>query len=80
MVWRFELWYAPTIYCCRCGDSWDAEEGRHERPFARGWRRDAVRCARQLWDQATYGPPPTVEQMDPEWFAEVEARQAEAPS
>lgn len=62
-VIRYEAWYAPTIWCCKCGDTWDAEEGLHERPFRRGWRREAARAARHLWHEATYGPPPTVDQL-----------------
>jgi hypothetical protein len=57
MVVRYEEWYLPTIYCCGCGDSW-SEGGRVPRPFHRHWRRDRVREYRKLWDQATYGPPP----------------------
>lgn len=60
-VIRYEEWYAPTIWCCRCGESWDGEEGRHERPFQRNWRHEAVRRARARWDRATYGPAPTLE-------------------
>lgn len=66
-VVRYEEWYAPTIWCCRCGDSWDAEEGLRPRPFRRNWRRDAVRKARALWDRATYGPPPTLADFDPSY-------------
>ena len=65
MVVRYELWHAPTVWCCRCGDSWSGGE-LHERPFRRGWRDEAVRRARQLWDLATYGEPPTLEQLEGE--------------
>lgn len=57
MVVRFEEWYAPTVYCCGCGDTF-GEDGRDPRPWRRNWRRDAVRRYRKLWDRATYGPPP----------------------
>lgn len=62
-VVRFEEWYAPTIWCCRCGEAWDGEEGRHERPFRRNWRQESVRTARAMWDRATYGPPPSLEDL-----------------
>jgi len=42
------LWYAPVLTCCRCGDSWsDGDLGY--RPFARGWRKDAIRKAQEVW-------------------------------
>jgi hypothetical protein len=37
-------WYGPTWTCLRCGDSWN-EDGRAERPFRRGWRKEAIRSA-----------------------------------
>lgn len=37
-------WYGPTWTCLRCGDSWN-EDGRCERPFRRGWRKESIRCA-----------------------------------
>jgi len=69
-VVRYEAWYGPTVWCCKCGDSW-GEGGLHERPFARNWRRDAVRKARRLWDSATYGPPPSFEELFPEQHGEA---------
>lgn len=57
MVTRFEAWYDPVTWCTKCGDAWSGGE-LLERPFRRGWRAGAVRVARELWDQATYGPPP----------------------
>lgn len=59
----YTIWYGDTTWCCRCGESWDNEEGRRPRPFARNWRRDSARKARLLWDEATYGGRPTMEQM-----------------
>lgn len=44
-------YYAPTLTCCGCGDSW-GEEGRFERPFARAWRTRATARARALWASA----------------------------
>lgn len=61
-VIRFEAWYDATYYCCKCGDAWAGAE-LLERPFRRNWRAAAVRRARRLWDQATYGPPPTLEEL-----------------
>ena len=66
-VFRYELWHGVTIWCCRCGDSWGDGE-LLLRPFARGWRREATRRARRLWDQALFGPAPTMHELDPEMF------------
>ena len=44
-------WYAPTVTCCACGDSWTQGE-RHQRPFRRGWRKDAIAKAEQTWTEA----------------------------
>ncbi len=46
------VWYATTWTCCACGDSWDDEEGRFPRPFARGWRKKEAARARRMWDEA----------------------------
>ena len=54
----YELWHGMSRRCCRCGEHWD-EEGGTWRPFAPGWRKAAVRRARELWDIATFGPPPS---------------------
>lgn len=68
-VVRFELWYSPTWMCCRCGDSW-TDEGRYPRPFQRNWRTDAIRQHRRLWDLATYGPAPTLHELDPGFISD----------
>lgn len=48
-------YYAPSLTCCGCGDSWsDGELGY--RPFARGWRKAAIRKAKARWQSATAGP------------------------
>lgn len=52
MVESVAVWHAPTFTCCTCGDSWDAEEGRYPRPFARGWRQKEAARARRQWDAA----------------------------
>jgi hypothetical protein len=44
-------WYDPTLTCCECGDSWSGGV-RHERPFRRGWRKDAIARAEQAWAAA----------------------------
>lgn len=43
-------WYNPTFTCCACGDSFDPDEGRYPRPFARGWREEAIRGAKKRWN------------------------------
>jgi hypothetical protein len=40
------IWYGATITCLGCGEAWSDGE-RLRRPFARGWRQDAVRRARR---------------------------------
>lgn len=62
MVERHEGWYGLTVMCCRCGDSWNDGE-LDPRPFSRGWRITAVREHRHLWDIATHGPDPTLEEL-----------------
>jgi hypothetical protein len=44
-------WYGCTLTCCACGDSWTQGE-RHQRPFRRGWRKDAIARARRTWAEA----------------------------
>jgi hypothetical protein len=60
MVERHEGWYGRTVMCCRCGDSWN--DGWCYRPFARNWRKERVAKHRQLWDVATFGPAPSLEE------------------
>jgi hypothetical protein len=49
---RFQHWYGSTWHCLGCGDAWqDGERGY--RPFARGWRKDAIRRAKAGWDRVT---------------------------
>lgn len=58
-VVAFYEWHDPWAGCCRCGESW-SHEGIAERPWYRYWRRDRVRVHRKLWDEATFGPPPSL--------------------
>ncbi len=54
MVDAFAPWYGWTNYCTGCGDRWqDGERG--ERPFARGWRGDAIRHAEKMYAVALSG-------------------------
>lgn len=44
--------YYDTIWtCCACGDSWTAE-GRMERPFKPGWRKERISRAKSDWAKA----------------------------
>lgn len=45
MLGAFAEWYGTTWTCLGCGDQWSDGE-RHERPFAPGWRRQAIEYAR----------------------------------
>lgn len=50
VVWAFgSPYYAPTIHCVECGDSW-SDEGLLQRPFARGWRKRAIERHTRLWE------------------------------
>ena len=51
------LWWGVTWRCCECGDSWDEEGYREQRPFKRGWRKEATRRARLMWGEAGDDPP-----------------------
>ncbi len=44
-------WYGDTLTCVACGDAW-SEGQRMERPFARGWRKQAINHARAQWAAA----------------------------
>lgn len=51
-VGLFAVWYDTLWTCLGCGDTYCAEEGRLERPFARGWREREKAKARQQWADA----------------------------
>ena len=52
-----EAWYGVTITCCACGDTW-ASGDRQERPFRRGWRKEASARARARWARSVrFGSP-----------------------
>jgi hypothetical protein len=57
------LWYSPQIACARCGESW-SDGQMFERPFARGWRKQAQARVRKLWDGTQYGPFPPLSEME----------------
>lgn len=46
----FQEWYGWHSTCCACGDCWqDGERG--ERPFERGWRKEAAGKAAANWNR-----------------------------
>lgn len=49
------LWYGPCDTCLTCGDSWSEGE-RRPRPFARGWRANAVAKAKQRLSECAAAP------------------------
>jgi hypothetical protein len=50
----FAHYYGWTYTCLGCGDRWmDGERG--SRPFARGWRVQAIRRAKERWAGVTVG-------------------------
>ena len=51
VVYGWSIWYAPTVTCCGCGDSW-ADGERLPRPCKRSWRAEATARAKQLWQHA----------------------------
>lgn len=57
-VWRFTPWYGSDSTCMRCGEEW-TEEGRCERPFMRGWRKQNIDNARKLWKRLNGTPSDT---------------------
>ena len=48
-----DTWYGAYWTCLTCGERYHSDEGRMERPFARGWRAESVRNAKAIW--ASYG-------------------------
>lgn len=48
-------WYGPDWHCVDCGDSWDSDY-RFERPFRKGWRKEAIERHERLWEQACNCP------------------------
>ena len=49
MLYRLAAWYGAEWTCLTCGEEFDADEGRKERPFRRGWREDNVQRSRDFW-------------------------------
>lgn len=64
-VWAEQVWYGVRLTCCGCGDSWNDGQ-REPRPFRRGWRKGAVRLARERWAQI----PPYDREEHRAWLAE----------
>ncbi len=73
IVVRYEVWYDTAYFCLGCGDSWAGGE-LHQRPFAPGWRRKAIRKHEEMWERARpMRRPPSIDQMDPGFRAQAEA-------
>lgn len=51
MLLVVEVWRGGNWTCLTCGERWHADEGRMERPFTPGWRRDSVKRAKRLWER-----------------------------
>ena len=49
MLYRLAAWYGAEWTCLTCGEEFNADESRKERPFRRGWREDSVRSAKDFW-------------------------------
>ena len=49
MLYRLAAWYGAEWTCLTCGEEFNSDEGRKERPFRRGWREDNVRRAKDFW-------------------------------
>ena len=49
MLYVFERWYGGKFTCLTCGEKYSVDEGRMERPFARGWRQRSVERAKRIW-------------------------------
>lgn len=41
-------WYGIDVTCLKCGDSWQDDE-MLDRPFCRGWRKDAIERVKRRW-------------------------------
>ncbi len=49
MLILVEAWSGVYWTCMTCGERYHSDEGRMERPFARGWRAESVATARAIW-------------------------------
>ena len=49
MLLTVAAWYGAHWTCLTCGEQWDADEGRKERPFMPAWRRKNVEEAKSFW-------------------------------
>lgn len=73
---RFQHWYGWESYCLGCGDRWTPDE-IGSRPFARGWRAEAIVRHKAKWDRTPVRTPAERKAawrafMD-RYFAELEA-------
>lgn len=71
----FAEWHGWMRHCLRCGDAWsnETETGEFERlqrPFAKGWRKDAVA---RLKKKAEGVPRMTATEMHKEWRKAMDA-------
>lgn len=49
MLFVLEAWRGAYWTCLSCGERWHSEDGRMERPFARGWRKREIESAKSFW-------------------------------
>ena len=49
MLYVLEAWRGGYWTCLTCGERWHTEDGRMERPFMRGWRKQSVEQAKDFW-------------------------------
>lgn len=48
----FQHWYGWSWHCLGCGDRWSGDGELGPRPFARGWRAEAIARHKAWWDRA----------------------------
>ncbi len=49
MVITHAPWYDTDRTCLRCGERWDVDGTRADRPFERGWRKKSIQAAKDLY-------------------------------
>ena len=50
--WPNYFMYLPGLVYCECGDVWDPEEGRMQRPFRRNWRAEQREHFEHMWAES----------------------------